>query len=445
VRRAIRENGRDFVALILLTVLGLVTTGLILVNQGLAFPSWVPLIGSDRFELRAEFETAQAVTPGQGQTVNIAGIKVGDVSRVELEDGRATVEMEIDNDQAELIRDDATLLLRPRTGLQDMTLELDTGKGAEAIEEGSTVPLASTQPNVQPDQILASLDADTRDYLTLLLVGGGEGLGGRGERLSAGLRRLDPLSRNLARINGKLAERRRSIRSAIHDFGLLSEELGSSDARLADFVSTSDTVLGSFARQEQRIREALRELPSALRATRGALAGGDRLALQLGPASRGLIPSARALGPALRESRPFFEETVEPIRDQIRPFTRGAQEPVRHLKQAAAPLGRTSDGLRRGLGVLNDLFDALAYNPPGAGEGYLFWLAWLNHNTGSLFLTQDAGGPLRRGLVLQSCGTARLAEGFASERPYIKTLQELTNVPTADVICPLTPSPFKAR
>ena len=37
------------------------------------------------------------------------------------------------------------------------------------------IPLAKTQPNVKPDQILASLDGDTRSFLQLLLQGGGPG------------------------------------------------------------------------------------------------------------------------------------------------------------------------------------------------------------------------------------------------------------------------------
>ena len=50
------------------------------------------------------------------------------------------------------------------------------------------MPLASTQPNVNPDEILAALDADTQDFLKLLLAGGAEALDPeqrRGEKLSA--------------------------------------------------------------------------------------------------------------------------------------------------------------------------------------------------------------------------------------------------------------------
>ncbi len=167
----------------------------------------MPILGDERFELKAELSTAQAVTPGQGQTVNIAGVKAGDISDVELVDGQAVVTMLVEQEYAPLIHDDATVLLRPRTGLQDMTLEVDPGAKGEPLEEGATIPLAQTEPNVQPDQILASLDGDTRDYLQLLIQGGAEGLGGRGKELSAGLRRFEPLGRYLAR------DRRRALRA----------------------------------------------------------------------------------------------------------------------------------------------------------------------------------------------------------------------------------------
>ena len=61
----------------------------ILGQQRLALPGWVPLVGQDFFEIDAEMTTAQAVTPGQGQTVNIAGVEVGEISSVKLEDGKA--------------------------------------------------------------------------------------------------------------------------------------------------------------------------------------------------------------------------------------------------------------------------------------------------------------------------------------------------------------------
>ncbi|MEJ7875098.1 MAG: MlaD family protein [Solirubrobacterales bacterium] len=438
MKRAIREHMRDFLAIGGLIVIAALVSSVILSQQRLILPGWVPVIGQDRFELEVEMSSAQAVTPGQGQSLNISGIKVGDVTEVDLEDGRAIVTAQIDPEKAELIHEDAQVLLRPRTGLQDMTLELDVGTDATpVIEEGYRIQADSTAPNVQPDEILAALDGDTQDYLKLLVQGGGEALGGNGEKLSATLRRFEPLGRNLARLNGGLAERRDSIRRAVTNFKLVSQELGSSDARLADFVSSSNDVLESFANQEASLRESLQELPPALTATREALDSGERFAAVLGPAAEDLTPSARALGPALQEVRPFLEETTEPLREQIRPFTRQTREAFGHIRQGAEPLSDTTRELTGGLSELNLLTNALSYNPPGPEEeGYLFWLAWLNHNTNNLFQLQDAMGPLRRGIVLQGCFTAGNAEALASSRPFLRTLQLLTNVPESEDICP---------
>ena len=441
MRRAIREHLRDFVAIGVLLILAVVTTGVILASQTTILPSWLPFLGEDKFELKAEFSSAQAVTPGQGQTVTIAGINVGQVSGSELDSGRAIVTMQIDNKYAELIHPDASLLLRPRTGLQDMTIQVDPGTRGSGVEEGSTLPLASSQPNVQPDQIFASLDGDTRSFLQLLLQAAAEGLGGNGSKLSAGLKRFQPFARDLARINGALAERRQNIKRVITNFGLLSRELGRSDTQLAGFVNSSNDVLGSFARQAESLRDTLREAPPTLRETRAALASGDRFALELAPASRALIPAARALAPALRETRPLFRNTVGPIRNQIRPFTRAVQKPLKHVKQGAKPLASGTTQLTRLFGDLNLLFNALAYNPPGSGqEGYLFWLSWLNHATNALFFTQDAGGPLRHGLVLLSCDTRRAAEAIGFANPGLKTITEISGVPTPDEIAAADPT-----
>lgn len=436
--RAIREHARDFVAILALIVLALVVVIYILVNQRADFPDWVPGLGEDRFELSAEISSAQAITPGQGQSVNLAGIRVGSITDVELSEGNAVVSMEIENEFAPLIREDATFLLRPRTGLQDMVLEVDAGDpSSPAIDEGATVPSSQTSPNVNPDEILASLDADTRDFLRLLLGDGARALDGREEELAATLKRFEPTARDIAKFQGALASRRQNLSRVIHNFGLLTEELGSRDEQLKNFVSSSDAVLSAFASQEAAIRESLRELPSTLEATRSSLESSNEFSEVLGPAARYLTPAAQALAPALRATRPLFRDTVQPIENQIRPFTRQVQEPLRHLNRAAVGLADSTPALTSAISNLNILFNELAYNPPGAqDEGFLFWTAWLNHNGNQLFTLADAQGPMIRGLVLVNCGTIRLANGVAERSPYLATLQEGTNVPRSEQICP---------
>lgn len=439
--RAIRRYFKDFVAILVLALVGLTTLFVILSQQSAALPSWFPILGEDRFSLSVEMETAQAITPGQGQTVNFAGVKVGDVTGVELEDGVAVVEMEIDYEYAELLHPDASVLLRPRTGLQDMTVEIDPGTAEGTVEEGSRIELAASKPNVNVDEIIASLDGDTRAFLKLLLAGGAEAFSGdRDREFSQVLRRIEPTTRDIAKINGAVAKRRANLRRVITNFGKLAETLGSQNTQLARFVRSQNAVFGAFAEQDQAIQASLRALPGALQETRTALDSSEQLSRALIPALDGLTPQAEALGPALEASTPFFEETFSPLRDQIRPFTRQVDKPVRTLKKAAGPLADSAEGLSGGFSELNNLLNALAYNPPGGDEGYLFYLSWLGHNTNSDFLLQNGAGPLRRGLVQLSCQTSQLADGVTAQRPVLQTARDLTRIPSTSDVC-TTPLP----
>ena len=91
------------------------------------------------------------------------------------------------------------------------------------------------------------------------------------------------------------------------------------------------------------------------------------------------------------------------IRSQLRPFSVAVQPLARTLLPAARGLSRTVPPLTGSLGVLNKLFDTLAYQPRGREQGYLFWAGWLAHIADSLTSAQDANGPVVQGLLLGTC------------------------------------------
>ena len=431
---AIRAHLRDFVAILLLLVVALVVAVIILGNQRFALP---PPLGPDTFDIEAELATAQAVTPGQGQTVNIAGVEVGEISSVELEDGKAIVGMKIDSDHDRIYRD-ASVLLRPKTGLKDMVAELDPGTPqAGRLREGERIPISQTLPDVNLDEILASLDADTRDYVKLLLGDGSRALGGNGRALANTIRRIEPTARYTREVNEALGERRENLKRVIHNFSLLTDELGRRDTQLAEFVENSDAVLGALAAEDANIRATLRELPSTLTATQRTLGKVDRLARVLGPTLEDLRPAARALGPSLQATQPFLRETTPIIRDQLRPFTRAALPTVRELQPALSDLAAVTPDLTRSFEVVNALVNTLAYNPPGnTSEGFLFWLSWLNHLGSTVFATQDAHGPIRHGVVVLSCESARVLQIVSATNRALGTLVDLLNAPPISEICP---------
>ena len=89
--------------------------------------------------------------PGQGQTVRVSGVRVGDIAKVDLEDGRAVVDDGHRPEYKGLVHTDASALLRPKTGLKDMFIELDPGTGgAPRAKAGWTVPIRNTRPTSTP-------------------------------------------------------------------------------------------------------------------------------------------------------------------------------------------------------------------------------------------------------------------------------------------------------
>ena len=137
---AIRKHAKEALAVLGLIAVAAVVSLYILDAQRMRFP-WeeAPL------RLKAEFSTAQAVTPGQGQTVRVSGVRIGDIGAVEMRDGKAVVEMVVDREYEGMVRTDATALLRPKTGLKDMFIDLEPGSDdAPPAKAGFTVPITAT-------------------------------------------------------------------------------------------------------------------------------------------------------------------------------------------------------------------------------------------------------------------------------------------------------------
>jgi phospholipid/cholesterol/gamma-HCH transport system substrate-binding protein len=448
VRRQIAKNLPVFVTILVLVAVALGIAGYILSNQRFYLPAWVPGIGTDFYEVKAELPTAQAVVPGQGQTVNIAGVKVGEVGDVRLEDGRAVVTMQIKRKYAPIHRD-ATILMRPKTALKDMYLALDPGTPAAGdLPEGGHVGVGNTLPDVNPDEVLAQLDGDTRAYLQILINSGGRAFTDEPSAVETGstqtasadlreaLKRFEPLASNGRKLSSQLALRRRNIRHVVHNFQLLTTALAGKDRQLASLIDSSNANFSALADEEAALREALRLFPSTLTQTATTLDKTSTLAAELGPTLQGLRPFARNLAPALEATRPFFRETTPIIRDQIRPFARDVQPTVRDLRSAATDLAPVTPALSRSFTVVNKIFNELAYDPPGASDSFLFWSAWGAHAATSLFTAQDAHGPIRRGVVMVNCPSYSVLRGIVAGNPRLGMLTRLLNPVPETQACP---------
>ena len=434
--RTIRTNLRAIVAMALLAVVGLGTAYVVVQEQRLR----IPVLEERPFELKAQFETAQAVVQGQGQTIRVAGVRVGDVSGVELEDGIAVVSFDIDREFLPVYRD-ATILMRPTTGLKDMFFELDPGtKEAGAFEEGETVPLQNTAPDVNLDQITQYLDSDTQAYLRLLLVGAGRGLEGRDKELGELLGGLGPINRHLARLNKVVASRDEELSELIHDLNLLTTRVGNAERTLTQFVSASDAALGVIAEQDPSVQRAVSLLPGTLQQAEETLNATADFAAVLGPTFNDLRPFARNLDELNASTEKLATAVTPTIENEIRPFVRSALPVMPNLRRAADRLNRSAPRLKTVFGKINRLGNMAAYNPngaepagtPGRDEGRLYWVAWLSNNGRNIYSAGDAHGTPRRIYLSMGCEHANAL--IDDPNPVLQQVRQLVTGVTDPVL-----------
>ncbi len=446
MKRAIREHWKDFGAIVGLLVVTVVVAGYILNNERFSFP----FISPSPYVINADFQTAQAVTPGQGQSVRVSGVQIGLIGNVTLKNGEGVVQLDINPKYKGLIHENWSALLRPRTGLDDMFVELSPGIGSSPVAlAGYTIPVSNTMPVVNLDEILASLDEDSREYLDLLVNGAGQGLQKNGgDELAEVMERFEATHQDLARLNGAVAQRGADLQQLVNSLRRLNDALAAKQGQIVQLVDSSEKVFSTFASEDQNVSQAVAELPGTLQQTTTTLAKVQALAKALGPAAVNLLPAVKAI-PAANQALSALAVPGAPIvKHQIRPFVVAARPVVQNLRPAAVNLAdpttlQTSNGpvkeaaatsnLTSVFTVLNHFGNMLGYNPGNTEHGYLWWLAWLDHNARTLFSVQDANGDYRPLFLQASCATyAQLA----NDSPLEEVVMNLTPILTDAGLCP---------
>ena len=173
-----------------------------------------------------------------------------------------------------------------------MFLALDPGtRAAPVLEEDARIQVTNSAPDVNPDEILAVLDSDTRAYLKVLINGAGKGLAGRALDLRQVFRRLGPLHRDLDRLNSLVVQRRRNLARLVHNYGSTVSRLGKEDEDLTALVNNASKVFTRLSQEDTRISErrvtpAQRAAPDGGHAREGRRAGPGGGADLRGAASR---------------------------------------------------------------------------------------------------------------------------------------------------------------
>ena len=361
---------------------------------------------ADRYTIELQFDAVDAVTPGLGSPITVAGVAVGQIEAARLENGRGVLRASIDPGELPRVYADATAALVPNTPLKDMQIRLSPGRRrSRPLAEGATIPIRATTSPVNADELLRSLDADTRAWVQTLLADMGRGVEGRARDLNSVLRSLGPTAAQARRISGLLAERRRTIGGLVHDLRTIAEATAESDGELRTVVKAGDATLEALATNEAPLRRTLELLPGTLRAARSTLGNVQPLAGSLQRALDELDPSLRALPATLRESPGALRGIVPLPVDEFSQFVDAVGPLGRSVRPAARDLATAAPLLEQAFGVLARATNMIAHKPGGGAESYLFYVAWFVHNANSMLSTQDAHGAVFRGYALFSCSS----------------------------------------
>jgi phospholipid/cholesterol/gamma-HCH transport system substrate-binding protein len=330
---------------------GLITLVVVVVATYFGFTKSVPF--RDHFEVRAAFRTANDIK--RGSPVRIAGVKVGEVTKVEGVGGGtgALLTMRID-DRTIPIREDARIKIRPRIFLEgNYFVDVFPGTpGARTLKKGETVPVQQTATPVQFGQVLTALQSDTRRDLQVVLDEYGRGLSGKGGRgYNRSIQYWEPAYRDSAIVNqATLGLLEHDLSGYIKGAGAVAAALDADPEALKSLITDFATTAGALAVESDNLSATIAELPRTLAAGRRALASLNAAFPPFRRFVAAMRPAARSARPALDAALPFITQARRLV---SRPELRGLVADLRRVVPDLVELNEGGVGLQRQVRALS--------------------------------------------------------------------------------------------
>ncbi|MCE3554469.1 MlaD family protein [Pseudonocardia sp. RS11V-5] len=376
--------GRNVVIVLVLLALALVTGGIILGNQRFTLP-W-----TDRYVVHAAFEASPGISPGNGQEVRVAGVIVGQIAEAEIgPDGKAR--LELDMEPGTQVYDNARLVLRPKSPLNEMYVEIAPGgPPGRLVPSGGDLPVTNTDRPVQVDEVLAHLDGEARRGLTQLLAESDVALASAPQALPGGLDATAGVTEKLQPVVTQLDQRRETLRRLVTALGQISTAVGANDSRLTDLAGSLQTTLSALAENDQPLDSALGQLPDLTAQLRAATTEVQGLADQLDPTLRNVQAASNDLPEALSRLEGTVHQLDATI-DVAAPVVQKATPVVGDLRPYVADLNRALPSLERTTSQLEPFTGTLLDYLPDVGAFFV--------NTRDIVSLRDGNGGILRGIL----------------------------------------------
>jgi len=307
--------------------IGLIMVVVIAAASMVAYTKELPW--NDPYEVTVIFPSGQKLRTSN--PVRIAGVNVGEVTKVELltedetDQSVATTAEGLDSpepggvavtialrEEALPLHEDALFKIRPRLFLEgNYFIDLQPGSpSAPVVDEGHSFPVNRTSHSVQLDQVLTTLQSDVRADLQTLLQEFGAALSVYGG--ADGLRALNRTGPNL-RYSAQVAEAFRGTHEGdlpgmISGLSRVLGGLSESEENLSELITNFRRFTGSFAAQDVALGRAIDQLPDTLAAADPFFDNINSSLPFLRAFAREALPGVRTSPESLRASRPFIEQ-----------------------------------------------------------------------------------------------------------------------------------------
>lgn len=263
-----------FTAIVLIVVLVAVLV------SGVPGGPQIPLPWGQQMSLRVQLADSHALQPHA--SVEIAGVKVGEVQSIEAQGNLAVATLKI-NPQFFNVHRDATVYLRPHGLFGPKYIDIVPGSGSSpALRDGDTLSVAQTVEPVDLDAILQDLQAPEQQNLRTTIVELGQAAAGQGDEVNHLLAAADSLTKVLDAPLKNLD----TVAPQLSDMLLNNDAFNSSLAQtpLDQLVANSESTFKAFADNAQHLDSLLVHANSTLSSLQTALNGngnnlGDALAM----------------------------------------------------------------------------------------------------------------------------------------------------------------------
>lgn len=325
-------------------LLGLILLVAAFVALTYAFTMYNPF--AKNFEIKAAFKSSNNIKPGS--PVRIAGVEVGEVSKVEpLRKGADAAIVTLNmKKEGRPVHKDARAKIRPRIFLEgNFYVELRPGSpSAPELGDGDMIPIQQTAIPVQLDQVLKALEKDTRADLREALAELFRAYSDdAGKSFNASLEFQPDAYRFSAVVNEAfLGKNPRDLSDYIRDQGTVAAGLDRDPGQLKALISDFNRFAGALAREQGALQAAVAELPQTLRAATPALDALNDAFPDVRRLAVGAVPGVRSTGPALDALQPLIVQLRRLVSTpELRGLTadlRAATPPLTRFARQTVPL-----------------------------------------------------------------------------------------------------------